>query len=462
MFIYPVYAIIIIILSFRCKDCQYATKYCHSLKLHLRKYKHSPAMVLNPDGTPNPLPIIDVYGTRRGPKMKRGDDAHAFPMLPPHILAQIQKTNLQNPHRQIPPQHVAATLAVGGIQTVEEQLNLSGQSLDDDEDEMSRADAESVTSERQHEVQHLEDNQRQDAVSQMEDQEPLSMFKCGMCSFQTASKEIYENHVNLHDSKTDTPSPATQHSNMTEEEDAEMVDEEEKAKEANSLERNNAISSNPAATLDYIHNLQKMAPLLHHMQQQQQQQQQAGSAGTGSAASSHSPDLQELPLSASASPSPELFHRWYLEHIVKRYQGGVMSAAEHKDKDEDMSEAAGNGNGAAASALDLSSQVAPSGSGDAVVAAAAIPARSTVSNGNGGGAASVASSGGGSSRRKGKAVRIKRKDSNATQDSSGSDSGAPGVGTHASSSSNGGDGNGDTPSSGESAASSGNSPTHRY
>ncbi|KAJ8920942.1 hypothetical protein NQ315_015735 [Exocentrus adspersus] len=27
-------------------------------------------MVLNPDGTPNPLPIIDVYGTRRGPKVK--------------------------------------------------------------------------------------------------------------------------------------------------------------------------------------------------------------------------------------------------------------------------------------------------------------------------------------------------------------------------------------------------------
>ncbi|XP_054271575.1 protein hunchback-like [Macrosteles quadrilineatus] len=54
--------------QFRCADCAYATKYCHSLKLHLRKYNHSPAMVLNPDGSPNPLPIVDVYGTRRGPK----------------------------------------------------------------------------------------------------------------------------------------------------------------------------------------------------------------------------------------------------------------------------------------------------------------------------------------------------------------------------------------------------------
>ncbi|XP_043494723.1 protein hunchback-like [Polistes fuscatus] len=58
------------IYQYRCADCIYATKYCHSLKLHLRKYTHLPAMVLNADGSPNPLPIIDIYGTRRGPKNK--------------------------------------------------------------------------------------------------------------------------------------------------------------------------------------------------------------------------------------------------------------------------------------------------------------------------------------------------------------------------------------------------------
>lgn len=58
--------------QYRCEDCNYATKYCHSLKLHLRKYGHKPAVVLNPDGTPNPYPIIDVYGTRRGPRPKKG------------------------------------------------------------------------------------------------------------------------------------------------------------------------------------------------------------------------------------------------------------------------------------------------------------------------------------------------------------------------------------------------------
>ncbi|XP_015118191.1 protein hunchback [Diachasma alloeum] len=56
--------------QYRCANCSYATKYCHSLKLHLRKYNHQAAMVLNADGTPNPLPIIDVYGTRRGPKRR--------------------------------------------------------------------------------------------------------------------------------------------------------------------------------------------------------------------------------------------------------------------------------------------------------------------------------------------------------------------------------------------------------
>ena len=57
--------------QYRCADCSYATKYCHSLKQHLRKYTHKPSIVLNPDGTPNPYPIIDVYGTRRGPRPKK-------------------------------------------------------------------------------------------------------------------------------------------------------------------------------------------------------------------------------------------------------------------------------------------------------------------------------------------------------------------------------------------------------
>lgn len=65
--------------QYRCKDCAYATKYCHSLKMHLRKYAHQPATVLNLDGTPNPYPVIDVYGTRRGPRPKRNKEEKSKP-----------------------------------------------------------------------------------------------------------------------------------------------------------------------------------------------------------------------------------------------------------------------------------------------------------------------------------------------------------------------------------------------
>lgn len=74
------------VLQYRCIDCNYATKYCHSLKLHLRKYAHKPDIVLNLDGTPNPLPIIDIYGTRRGPKSKSTTSK---------LLAEIEKNQAQ-------------------------------------------------------------------------------------------------------------------------------------------------------------------------------------------------------------------------------------------------------------------------------------------------------------------------------------------------------------------------------
>ncbi|XP_024878341.1 protein hunchback-like [Temnothorax curvispinosus] len=56
------------IYPYRCADCTYKSKFCNALKKHLRNKKHQPAMVLNADGSPNPLFRIDVYGTKRGPK----------------------------------------------------------------------------------------------------------------------------------------------------------------------------------------------------------------------------------------------------------------------------------------------------------------------------------------------------------------------------------------------------------
>ena len=63
--------------QYRCSDCTYATKYCHSLKLHLKKYGHKPAVVLNSDGS---LPVdgsgdfdlVSKRGPPRGPRAQRG------------------------------------------------------------------------------------------------------------------------------------------------------------------------------------------------------------------------------------------------------------------------------------------------------------------------------------------------------------------------------------------------------
>lgn len=54
--------------QFRCGDCTYVTKYVHSLKLHLRKYEHRAGDPVDKEGQAIPVNVIDVYGTRRGPR----------------------------------------------------------------------------------------------------------------------------------------------------------------------------------------------------------------------------------------------------------------------------------------------------------------------------------------------------------------------------------------------------------
>ncbi|CAG0920040.1 unnamed protein product [Notodromas monacha] len=99
--------------QYRCADCSYATKYCHSLKLHLRKYNHNPDVVLNADGTPNPLPIIDVYGTRRGPKAKKQPKKEPATSFLPLLggLPMVGNPGGQNlQQQQHQPQHPWATM----------------------------------------------------------------------------------------------------------------------------------------------------------------------------------------------------------------------------------------------------------------------------------------------------------------------------------------------------------------
>lgn len=72
--------------QYRCADCTYATKYCHSLKLHLRKYNHKPATVLNTDGSlpqgidadASGLSLLQKRGPPRGPRGPRKDKFDPF------------------------------------------------------------------------------------------------------------------------------------------------------------------------------------------------------------------------------------------------------------------------------------------------------------------------------------------------------------------------------------------------
>lgn len=72
--------------QYRCADCTYATKYCHSLKLHLRKYNHKPATVLNSDGSlpqgldaeAAGLSLMMKRGPPRGPRGPRKDKLEAY------------------------------------------------------------------------------------------------------------------------------------------------------------------------------------------------------------------------------------------------------------------------------------------------------------------------------------------------------------------------------------------------
>ncbi|XP_041360449.1 uncharacterized protein LOC121376747 [Gigantopelta aegis] len=77
--------------QYRCADCTYATKYCHSLKLHLRKYNHKPAAILNNDGSlPQGLDIesaglslLAKRGPPRGPRGPRKEKNDHFGNLGP-------------------------------------------------------------------------------------------------------------------------------------------------------------------------------------------------------------------------------------------------------------------------------------------------------------------------------------------------------------------------------------------
>lgn len=209
------------IYQYRCADCTYATKYCHSLKLHLRKYGHNPAMVLNPDGSPNPIPIIDVYGTRRGPKLKK--DENGMPILPPHyqIQAQLLKAQMQagatlpqapqtptSPREgskppqgrtpaampqtpRAPPPHSPFSYPYPSmIPNFQSSSPILSRAL-----EKSPEEAPKALEGREQLRELLLERER---LTQKNPLSPGGAFKCPQCEFSTDLREVFSQHVLLH------------------------------------------------------------------------------------------------------------------------------------------------------------------------------------------------------------------------------------------------------------------------
>lgn len=180
------------IYQYRCANCSYATKYCHSLKLHLRKYDHKPDIVLNADGTPNPLPIIDVYGTRRGPKQKSSVPSEQQSSIPnsawQNPLAQLMMNPMQLPF----PYHLLANLPndpnKGFLPSIIESLNKQLENTlhqDQRRDEIIEEETSTIDS-------HDESQQEQDEEQQQQQQvvESLPDEQAGVLDLSVTSKPI--------------------------------------------------------------------------------------------------------------------------------------------------------------------------------------------------------------------------------------------------------------------------------
>ena len=162
--------------QYRCADCTYATKYCHSLKLHLKKYGHKPAMVLNNDGSPNPLPVIDVYGNKRGPKKNGSTEPQTasslFPTLPPNF-----PTNLPN----FPP-GFPNFLGLSQLHQLQSQFG-------------SQPKVAQVPPFR---LEDPDKDKEDRGVSPPMMDEPEMKLRCEKCEFSTSSPEVHKNHMLLH------------------------------------------------------------------------------------------------------------------------------------------------------------------------------------------------------------------------------------------------------------------------
>ncbi|RXG61462.1 Protein hunchback [Armadillidium vulgare] len=197
------------IYQYRCSNCTYATKYCHSLKLHLRKYRHTPAMVLNPDGTPNPVPIIDIYGTRRGPKLKK--DENGMPILPPQyqyqaqmVRAQMEFTGTIPPAPTVPLDKYPSKTNGGNLNfpvhnvTFQNAFQLSGIPSYPSFIPNEFMETDGMHSKSEPKIYEKDSKDKEEKLNISKSPEVQETLKCEICNFSTETKSILSHHMLLH------------------------------------------------------------------------------------------------------------------------------------------------------------------------------------------------------------------------------------------------------------------------
>ncbi|XP_052260148.1 uncharacterized protein LOC127864529 isoform X2 [Dreissena polymorpha] len=175
--------------QYRCADCTYATKYCHSLKLHLRKYNHKPAAVLNSDGslpqgvdaTASGLSLLAKRGPPRGPRGPRKDKMDQSPPtgylpLPPsplgHMPGMSGMPGMMNPFWPMMQMQGRLPLPLAFPPRFNPHLSgLPPMGI------------------------KLEDGGLKSTPTSNAGPMPSGMFKCNFCSFVASSQEFLTSHI---------------------------------------------------------------------------------------------------------------------------------------------------------------------------------------------------------------------------------------------------------------------------
>ena len=135
-------------------------------------------MVLNNDGTPNPLPVIDVFGNKRGPKNPKGEPglppgSGLFPNLPPNFAAGLPNFPPNFPLFGLSQLHQLQQSQFGG-------------------------NAPKIAQVPPFRLEDPDKDKEERGVSPPMMEDPEKQLRCEKCEFSTSSTEVYKNHMLLH------------------------------------------------------------------------------------------------------------------------------------------------------------------------------------------------------------------------------------------------------------------------